>query len=276
VGVVRSGEALVPKGDTVLEARDHVFLICEREDVSEVVGAVTTDTSPVRNVMILGGGRIGLLLALSLEEVGISVKVIERDAARARYVASQLRKGLALHDEGVSREFLLQERVDRADAFVAVTGDDRTNLLAAMNARHLGAALTVAGISREEFAPLSEALGVDIAISPRLLAAGAILRFVRRGQVAAVTLLESGAQVKELRVSPWDCRSPAGRSRGGHSGGRDRGRGVEERESFGPPTGRDVLEVRGRTAVVFAVEDAVDEVEEILCTLAWSRARWAP
>ena len=261
VGVVRSGEALVPKGDTVLEARDHVFLICEREDVSEVVGAVTTDTSPVRNVMILGGGRIGLLLALSLEEVGISVKVIERDAARARYVASQLRKGLALHDEGVSREFLLQERVDRADAFVAVTGDDRTNLLAAMNARHLGAALTVAGISREEFAPLSEALGVDIAISPRLLAAGAILRFVRRGQVAAVTLLESGAQVIELRV-PEGCRV-AGRplSRVNFPEGAIVG-AVSRNGEVIVPTGRDVLEV-GDDAVVFAVEDAVDEVEEI-------------
>ena len=179
VGVVRKGEALVPKGDTTLLARDHVFLICERQHVTEVVAAVATDTKPVRDVMILGGGRVGLLLAHSLEDIGISVKVIERDVERARHVASELRKALVLNDEGVSREFLLQERVDRTDAFVAVTGDDRTNLLAAMNARHLGAALTIAGISRAEFSPLSDALGVDITVSPRLLAAGAILRFVR-------------------------------------------------------------------------------------------------
>lgn len=261
VGVVRGGEALVPRGDTVLRERDHVFLICERRNVTEVVGAVAADTSPVRNVMILGGGRIGLLLALSLEEVGISVKVIERDAARARYVASQLRKGLALHDEGVSREFLLQERVDRTDAFVAVTGDDRTNLLAAMNARHLGAGLTVAGISREEFAPLSEALGVDIAISPRLLAAGAILRFVRRGEVAAVTLLESGAQVIELRV-PAGCRV-AGRplSRVDFPEGAIVGAVARDGEVI-VPSGRDVLEA-GDEAVVFTVEDAVNDVEEL-------------
>ena len=209
--------------------------------------------------MILGGGRIGLLLALSLEEVGISVKVIERDAARARYVASQLRKGLALHDEGVSREFLLQERVDRADAFVAVTGDDRTNLLAAMNARHLGAALTVAGISREEFAPLSEALGVDIAISPRLLAAGAILRFVRRGQVAAVTLLESGAQVIEMWV-PAGCRV-AGRplARVDFPEGAIVG-AVSRNGEVIIPSGKDVL-APGDKAVVFTVEAAVNEVE---------------
>src|SRR3712207_4363161 len=177
VGVVRRGEALVPRGHTVLERRDHVLLISGRRHISEVVGAVATDTAPVKDVTIYGGGRIGLQLALALEDVGMSVRVIERDEARARYVASQLRKGFVLHDEGISRDFLLQERVDKTDAFVAVTGDDRANLLAAMYARQLGARLTIAGVSSGEFAPLADALGVDLTISPRVLAAEAILRF---------------------------------------------------------------------------------------------------
>ncbi len=205
VGIVRRGEALVPRGDTVLEARDHIFLIGERRHIGRVVGAVTTDTSPVRQVMIFGGGRIGLTLALALEQVGISVKVIERDEVRARYVASQLKKGLVLHEDGTSQGLLLQEGIDRMDAFVAATGDDRANLLAAMYARRLGARQTIAGISGGEFAPLADALGVDITVSPRLLATGAILRFVRRGEVVAVTLLESGAEMMELRV-PRGCR----------------------------------------------------------------------
>jgi len=85
---------------------------------------------------------------VALEQSGIAVKVIVKDEARARHVASQLERGLVLHDEGASREFLLQERVDRTDAFVAVTGDDRANLLAAMYARQLGAGLTIAGLGR--------------------------------------------------------------------------------------------------------------------------------
>lgn len=261
VGVVRKGEALVPKGDTVLRARDHVFLICERQHVTEVVATVVTDTKPVRDVMILGGGRVGLLLAHALEDIGISVKVIERDVERARHVASELRKALVLNDEGVSREFLLQERVDRTDAFVAVTGDDRTNLLAAMNARHLGAALTIAGISRAEFSPLSDALGVDITVSPRLLAAGAILRFVRKGEVTAVTLLESGAQMIDLHV-PKGCRvagkplSALDFPEGAIVGA------VSRNGEFIIPTGKDVLEP-GDEAVVFTVESAVNEVEQL-------------
>ncbi|CAN5162402.1 Trk system potassium transporter TrkA [soil metagenome] len=261
VGVVRRGEALVPRGGTVLEHRDHVLLISGRRRISEAVKAVATDTAPVKDVTIYGGGRIGLRLALALEKIGMSVRVIERDEARARYVASQLRKGFVLHDEGISRDFLLQERVDRTDAFVAVTGDDRANLLAAMYARQLGARTTIAGVSRGEFAPLADALGVDLTISPRMLAAEAILRFVRKGDIINVTLLESGAEMIELRV-PEKCRV-AGRplSEVGFPEGALVGALLRNGEVI-IPTGKETLRP-GDDAVVFTVEDAVDEVERV-------------
>jgi trk system potassium uptake protein TrkA len=261
VGVVRRGDALVPRGDTVLELRDHVLLISGRRDISKVVGTVATNTAPVRDVTIYGGGRIGLKLALALEEVGMSVRVIERDEQRARYVASQLRKGFVLHDEGISRDFLLQERVDRTDAFVAVTGDDRANLLAAMYARQLGARTTIAGVSRGEFAPLADALGVDLTISPRTLAAEAILRFVRKGDIINVALLESGAEMIELRV-PEGCRvagrplSEVGFPRGAIVGA------LLRDDAVVIPSGRETLRP-GDDAVVFTVESAVDDVERL-------------
>jgi trk system potassium uptake protein TrkA len=261
VGVVRRGEALVPRGGTVLERRDHVLLISGRRRITEVVEAVATDTAPVKEVTIYGGGRIGLRLALALEGVGIFVRVIERDEVRARYVATQLRKGFVLHDEGISRDFLLQERVDRTDAFVAVTGDDRANLLAAMYARQLGARMTIAGVSRGEFTPLADALGVDLTISPRTLAAEAILRFVRKGEVINVTLLESGAEMIELRV-------PEGSRVAGHplaEVGFPEGAVVGALLRDGDviiPTGRDMLKP-GDDAVVFTVESTIDEVERL-------------
>ena len=261
VGVVRHGEALVPRGGTVLERRDHVLLISGRRHISEVVKAVATDTAPVKDVTIYGGGRIGLRLALALEEVGMSVRVIERDEVRARYVASQLRKGFVLHDEGISRDFLLQERVDKTDAFVAVTGDDRANLLAAMYARQLGARTTIAGISRGEFAPLADALGVDLTISPRMLAAEAILRFVRKGEVIDVTLLESGAEMIELRVPEGSRVADRPLSEVGFPEGAIVGALLRDGHVV-IPTGKEVLRP-GDDAVVFTVEDAVDDVERI-------------
>ena len=261
VGVVRRGEALVPRGHTVLEHRDHVLLISGRQHISKVVEAMATDTAPVREVTIYGGGRIGLRLAQALEGVGMAVKVIERDEPRARYVASQLRKGLVLHADSLSRDFLLQERVDRTDAFVAVTGDDRANLLAAMYARQLGARMTIAGVSRGEFAPLADALGVDLTISPRVLAAEAILRFVRKGEVIDVALLESGAEMIELRV-PEKC-PVAGRSLSevGFPEGAIVGALLRNGDVV-VPTGKEVLRP-GDDAVVFSLEDAVEEVERL-------------
>ncbi|MGH3089233.1 MAG: Trk system potassium transporter TrkA [Rubrobacteraceae bacterium] len=261
VGIMRENEALVPGGDTVLREKDHVLLISGHRHVAEVVRAVATDTEPVREVVIYGGGRIGLRLALALEEAKMRVKVVERDAERARIVASQLKRGFVLHADALSQDFLLQERVDQADAFVAVTGDDRANLLAAMYARRLGARRTIAGLSRGEFAPLSEALGVDVTISPRMLAAEAVLRFVRRGEVVNVALLQNGAEMIELRV-PKDC-SLNGRPlaevsfpKGAIVGALLRGDDVII------PTGRDALQP-GDDAVIFTIESSVDEVEEL-------------
>jgi len=264
VGVVRGEEALVPSGETMLRERDHVLLISGRRQVSAAVGVLATDTAPVREVTIYGGGRIGLRLALAVEKAGISVRVIERDEGRARFVASQLRRGFVLHDEGISRDFLLQEGVDRTDAFVAVTGDDRANLLAAMYARQLGARMTFAGISRGEFAPLANALGVDVTISPRTLAAEAILRFVRKGEVIDVALLASGAEMIELRV-PEHCRV-AGRplSEVGFPDGAIVGALLRDGDVV-IPTGRDILRA-GDDAVVFTVEDAVEDVENLFAT----------
>jgi trk system potassium uptake protein TrkA len=264
VGVVRGGEALVPRGDTVLRERDHVLLISGRRQISDAVKVLATDTAPVREVTIYGGGRIGLRLALAVEKAGMSVRVIERDEARARYVASQLKRGFVLHDEGISRDFMLQEGVHRTDAFVAVTADDRANLLAAMYARQLGARITIAGISRGEFAPLADALGVDVTISPRTLAAEAILRFVRKGEVIDVALLASGAEMIELRV-PEDCRV-AGRplSEVGFPEGALVGALLRDGDVI-IPTGRDILRA-GDDAVVFTIEDAVVEVENLFAT----------
>ncbi|MGI8867212.1 MAG: Trk system potassium transporter TrkA, partial [Rubrobacteraceae bacterium] len=106
VGVVRKNDIIVPRGDTVLQENDHVFIIGERARIAEAVSAIATDTKKVQDVMIFGAGKIGLRLALVLEDEGISVKVVEKDEERAQYVASRLRKALVLHDEGISREFL--------------------------------------------------------------------------------------------------------------------------------------------------------------------------
>lgn len=259
LGGVRHGEALMSRGDSVLEAEDHIFVISEPQYLREAVDAVAADTEPVREVMILGGGRVGLRLAEALEETDISVKVIERDPERAEYLASRLERAMVIHQRDVSRDFLLQEGVEHADAFIAVTGDDRTNLLTSMYAKQLGARQTIAGVGRGEFTPLAESLGVDITISARLLAAGVISQFVRQGDVMAVTLLESGAQMIELGV-PKDSRV-VGRSLAELEFPKEAIVGMVLRDDTTIiPTGKDTLEA-GDDVVVFTTDAAVEKVE---------------
>jgi trk system potassium uptake protein TrkA len=107
---------------------------------------------------------------------------------------------------------MLTHGVDRAGAFVACAGDDRANLLTSLNAKQLGADLCLAVVSRDEYTPLVDALGIDAAFSPRLVTAEAILRAVRGGNVAAVHLMIGGAELLEIEVDPG-CRADGRRVR---------------------------------------------------------------
>lgn len=261
LGGVRNGEALMSRGDTVLQPRDHIFLISEDHRIADAVGAVVTDVEPVKEVMIFGGGRIGFRIAQALEDTDVSTKIIERIESRVDYLSSHLEKGIVVHAGDISQDLLMREGIEHTDAFISVTGDDRTNLLGAMYARRLGARRTIAGIGRGEFAPLAEALGVDITISPRLLAAGAISRFVRRGDVVAVTLLESGAQMIELRV-PDKC-PVAGHPLAELDFPKKAIVGMMLRDGEAIiPHGSDVLEA-GDDVVVFTVNETLERVERL-------------
>jgi len=203
VGFVRDGVPATASADDRLRIGDRVLVAAAREHIREVVAYLAGEAQRVRDVVIFGGGRVGLPLARRLESArGFDVTVMERDAERARHIAEHLEQAVVLHEEGVSKEAMLRHGVDHAGAFVACAGDDRANLLAAVHARQLGAEMCLAVVSREDFVPLVAALGIDAAYSPRLATAEAILRFARGEHVRAMHLLFSGAELLELHVEP--------------------------------------------------------------------------
>lgn len=202
-GLIRDGRAIPTDPGHRPKVGDHVLVAAAREDIEPVVAHLAGRAERVRDVIIFGGGRIGLPLARFLESArGLRVTIMERDADRARHIAEQVGETTVLHEEGVSKEALLAHGVDRAGAFVACAGDDRANLLAALHARQLGAGLCLAVVSREEFTPLVDALGIDAAFSPRLVTAEAILRAVRGPSVHGMYLLSGGAEVVEVQADP--------------------------------------------------------------------------
>jgi trk system potassium uptake protein len=190
--IYRGGRSVKPTGDTIIEHGDEVFFIAAREDIRLVMNEMQRLEDPVRRVVIAGGGHIGFRLAQRLE-VEHQVKVIERDPRRARRISEQLSNTIVLSGDAADEELLLEENIDSADVFVAVTNAEEANILSAMLAKRLGCHKVMALINRPAYAELVESGSIDVALSPQQVTIGSLLAHVRRGDVVRVHSLRRGA-----------------------------------------------------------------------------------
>ncbi|MBS0394971.1 MAG: Trk system potassium transporter TrkA [Proteobacteria bacterium] len=190
--IYRKGRSIKPEGGTVVEPNDEVFFLAAREDIRTVMSELRKLEGPIRRLVIAGGGNIGIRLAQALESQN-QVKLIERDPRRARYASEVLRNTIVLEGDAADEELLLEENVDGADAFVAVTNAEEANILSAMLAKRLGCGKVMALINKPSYAELMESDRIDIAISPQTITIGSLLAYVRRGDVARVHSLRRGA-----------------------------------------------------------------------------------
>jgi len=190
--IYREGKSITPEGDTVVEHGDEVFFIAAREDIRLVMNEMRKAEDPVRRVVIAGGGNIGFRLAKTLEKSN-SVKVIERDPKRARRISELLTNSIVLNGDAADEELLLEENIDSADVFAALTNSEEANILSAMLAKRLGAHKVMALINKPSYAELMESGSIDIAISPQTVTIGSLLAHVRRGDVVRVHSLRRGA-----------------------------------------------------------------------------------
>lgn len=160
---------------------------------------------PTRKVFIIGGGRVGLQVAQRLEAdlIDYQVKLLESDAARCQALAERLAHTLVLHGDATDVKVLQEEGVADMDAVVVATNDEGTNLIAALLSKTHGARSVMTLIQRPDLVPLVAALGIDAAISPRLITAGSILRYLRRGEVLSVfTSIHTEAETLEMVAAP--------------------------------------------------------------------------
>jgi trk system potassium uptake protein len=135
----------------------------------------------LKRVFILGGKQVGIRIAQLLEQQGVTVKLFERDEARAEKIATILQSAIVLNADGTDQRFLEEEGLDEADAFLALTNDDEDNIIASLLARRVGVKKVVALINRLNYLPMAQRLGMNTTVSPRLAAVDRILQFVRKG-----------------------------------------------------------------------------------------------
>ena len=206
VAIYRDGEGVPPEGDTVITEGDEVFFLAAQEDIRRAMAEMRHGDDPARRVMIAGGGHIGYRLARTLEKSN-QVKLIERDARRARQISELLEHAIVLHGDAADEELLIEENIDSTDVFAAVTNSEEANILSAMLAKRLGAHKAMALINKPSYTELVESSSIDIAISPQTITIGSLLAYVRRGDVVRVHALRRGAAEALEAIVNGDERS---------------------------------------------------------------------
>jgi trk system potassium uptake protein TrkA len=141
--------------------------------------------------MILGGGRVGFKTAEFLSNSGINVKLIEFDKEKAIEMAEKLPETLVIHGDGRNVELLIEENIEKMDAFLGVTNDSETNIMSCLMAKSKDVPKIIALIENMDYFDLTKSIGVDSLVNKKMLTANTIFRYVRRGEVVDLAKLNN-------------------------------------------------------------------------------------
>jgi len=204
VGVRRDeGKLFAPSPMDILMAGDRIYVFTHIEDVNRTLEVFGKRTKKQERLIIIGGGNVGLAVARALEARTdrIRAKIIERSRSRAEFAADNLTRTIVLNGDGMHMDILAEAAIERADAVLAVTDDDKTNLLAAVRAKQAGCPMAIALVNDPTLAPLMGALDIDAYINPRATTVSSILRHIRHGKVRAVySIGDAEAELVEAQV----------------------------------------------------------------------------
>ncbi len=196
--LVRQDRLIIPKGKDTLQAGDLVYFVCRDKDLDFALKLFNQRPAPLKNLMIMGGGRIGGELARELEIRRYRVKLIESNPERCKQLSGLLRRTLVLQGSATDQELLMQENIGGMDMVLALTGDDETNILSCLLAHRLGARKLLARVNKLAYMDLSKMIELDYLVSPRLSAINSIFPYIRRGKVvSSVAIKGQEAEVME-------------------------------------------------------------------------------
>ena len=193
VGVKREGRLFVPKGTDQVLAGDEVYVVAQEGQVARTLDILGRKEARGRKVLMIGAGHIGVHVARELEKLpGIRVRAIEQDSEQAERAALALNRTVVLHGDGLARNMLNEAGVEEADIALALTNDDRVNVLAAGLAKEAGVRRALCLVNDRTLDLLKEPLDIDVFIDPRETTISTILQHVRRGRIIAVQSVEDG------------------------------------------------------------------------------------
>lgn len=248
--IYRQGQLILPKGNTVIEENDLVFFLAARRHIPAVMKELRPMDSPIRRVILAGGGNIGKSLARQLER-DHHVKIIEQDPVRAESIAEELSKTIVLVGDCTDAGLLREEAVESTDVYCVLTNDDESNILSALQAKRMGARKVIAIINRPSYMDLMESGTIDIAVSPQQITIGSLLAHIRRGSIERVHSLRSGAAEAIEAIALGDRRSS-----------KVVGRSLEEVDL---PEGTTIVGiVRGEDVIIAHHDTVIEEHDHVL------------
>ncbi|MCB2187094.1 MAG: Trk system potassium transporter TrkA [Deltaproteobacteria bacterium] len=208
--IERAGQVIIPRGDDTLRTDDLAYVVVREAHLGEVIDHFGFRSEPVKNLVLVGGGAIGRLVAEGAQKLGIKTRLIEKNEERCEALVDQLTDVMVLHGDGTDLGLLIEENVGHAHVFAAVTDDEESNVLIALLGKKLGARRTVARVAHLGYVPLVSSLGLDLVVSPRFAAVGAVLRYLRRGKVLSVSALKD-ERAEVIEVEALETSEIAGR-----------------------------------------------------------------
>ncbi|MCB9082150.1 MAG: Trk system potassium transporter TrkA [Lewinellaceae bacterium] len=188
IAILRGHSTIIPHGDTVLRSSDHIYFITKQERIDSLQQVIGKKQIKVKKVMILGGSEQGLVTARRLENE-YSVTLIERNKDRCKRLSEYLNNTLIVNGEYSNFDLMEEEGLGSMDAFIALTDNAETNIIACLTAKNHGVYKTIAQVENKEYTHVSQNIGVDTLINKKLIAANNIFRYVRKGRVEAITSL---------------------------------------------------------------------------------------
>ncbi len=177
--VQRGEEVFIPDGNFVLKSSDKIGIMASHSELQKFFKSSGLFKKQAKNVIILGGSRVAYYLAEMLCEIGISVKIIDKDEKACELLGDALPKAVVIRGDGTQQELLMREGITHADAFVALTGLDETNILISMFAMRHNVPKVIAKINREELIPMAEELGLDCVVSQKKIVSDVVVSYAR-------------------------------------------------------------------------------------------------
>jgi len=261
--IIRNDKLIIPTGNDKLCAGDTVYFISEDNKLPEALAAFGKHAEPVKRVLIVGGGRIGLRLARHLEQQPVYIKIIEKDQDRCYLLADRLNKAVVLHGDGSDRDLLREENIQDIDIIITLTNDEETNILTSLLAKKMGISKTITKISKFSYLPLMSMIGLEQVVNPRLSAINSILQHVRKGKVLSAISIK-GDEAEALEAVAMETSDIVGKPLKDIS--LPKGAlitGIIHDDEIIIPSGSSMIKA-GDRIIIFARKEAIPKIEAIM------------